>query len=326
MFHSSELPGQPDLTTCLVQLVLCGPAWSWFQVRFHRCSCLQDPADVQTHGFDNLAYECGSQSELHVPAPSSSRATFRLPGLGLEPRAESFSSRISGLAGVESVCCCSRPLVQVDYDASVTTEQDLVLGVQDTGLDVECVVWMEVGGVHQSCLQTMEEQIGSLSGVSGIRGSLQERALMVTYRPLLVTQGELREQIQDLGFRTRVLADADLSSWQEAWSGWGSETVTVHIAGMTCSSCSSSIQDRISQVGGVTSITVSLSQGTGRVTFDPRQTEAELIRAAIEEMGFQASLTGTSAAVRLLDPLPWQPDRNALRPAGIKGAQESCDL
>ncbi|XP_056882868.1 copper-transporting ATPase 2 isoform X2 [Takifugu flavidus] len=248
-------------------------------------------AEVPTHGFDNLAYEYGSQSDLHRPPHTSTRATFRLPGSGPERWTESVRSRISGLAGVLSVCCCSRHLVKVDYDASVITERDLVLEVQNTGLDVESVVWIKVEGMHcQSCVQTIEERMGSLSGVSNIRGSLQERAVMVTYRPLLVTQQEVIDHIQDLGFSTRLLPDADLTCWQDVLSDWTTQTVILYIAGMTCSSCSSSIEGRISQMGGVRAIAVSVSDGTGTVTFDPKLTEVELLRAAIEEMGFEASL------------------------------------
>lgn len=257
--------------------------------------CLQNHAEVPTHGFDNFAYEGGSQSDLHRPPPTSTRATFRLPGFGPDHWTESIRSRISGLAGVSSVCSCFRHLVKVDYDASVITERDLVLEVQDTGLDVESVVWIKVEGMHcQSCVQTIEERILPLEGVSNIRGSLQECAVMVSYRPLLVTQQELNDHIQDLGFSTWSLPDADLSCWQDVLSDWTTQTVILYIAGMTCGSCSSSIEGRLSQMGGVKAIAVSVSDGTGTVTFDPRLTQVELLRAAIEEMGFEASLQGSA--------------------------------
>lgn len=257
--------------------------------------CLQDHAELQTLGLENWAYERGSQSELRPPTQPCSRATFRLLGPGPEPDAEAFGSRISGLAGVLSVSSPSRRLVRVDYDPSVLTERDLVLQVQNRGLDVESVVWLRVEGMHsQPSARSIQEQLGSLAGVSHIRGSLKERAVMVTYRPLLVTQQDLEEHIQDLGFSSRSLADADPSRWQEVSSDWSAQSVTLGIAGMTCSSCSSSIQERISQMGGVKSIAVSLSDGTASVTFDPRLTEAELLRAAIEEMGFEASLQGNT--------------------------------
>lgn len=180
--------------------------------------CLQN----QTHGFDNLAYERGSQSELSPPAPACSSATFRLPGLGPEPGAEAVGSKISGLPGVLSVFCPSRHVVQVDYDASIITERDLVREVQNMGLDV------------------------------------------------------------------------DPRRWRDVSSDWSAQTVALCIAGMTCSSCSSSIQERLSQMGGVEAIAVSLSAGTATVTFDPRLTEAERLRAAIEDMGFEASLQGSA--------------------------------
>lgn len=43
---------------------------------------------------------------------------------------------------------------------------------------------------------------------------------------------------------------------------------------------------------GVQSIAVSLEEGKGTVTFDPGLTEPELLRAAVDDMGFEASLEG----------------------------------
>lgn len=200
---------------------------------------------------------------------------------------------MSALAGVLSVFCPSAHLLRVDYDASVTTERDLVLQVRETGLDMECVVWMRVEGVRcRPSLQRVQEQLAALEGVSSVRGSLQERELMVTYGPLLVTQQDLRQHIRARGFSARPLADAALRCWQEVPSDWSAQSVTLRIAGMSCSSCSSSIQERLSQMGGVKASAVSLSEGTATVTFDPGLTEAELLRAAIADMGFEASLRG----------------------------------
>lgn len=194
-------------------------------------------------------------------------------------------------------------MVRVDYDATLISERDLVLEVQNMGQDVESVVWMRMEDLQrQPCIQTIQEQLGSLAGFSTIRGSLQECVVMVTYRPLLVTQRELQAHLRDLGFSSLSLADADVSRRQEVSSDWSAQTVTLCIAGMTCSSCSTSIQERISQMGGVKSIAVSLSDGTATVTFEPRLTEAELLRAAIEEMGFEASLQGSTPLFHTLKP------------------------
>lgn len=245
-------------------------------------------------GFDNLAYESGSQSELCPPAKTASRATFKLLGLRPELRVQAASSRISSLNGVLAVSWASPGgLAEVDYDASVITTEEIATELQTAGLDVESAVRIGVDGMRcQSCVQSIEGQIAPLSGVSHVRVSLRDGAAWIVHRPLLVTRQELRDRIQEMGFDAALLADdppgPDLSCWQED----ALKTVTIWIAGMTCSSCVQSVEARISQMSGVRSIMVSLKEEKGTVTFDPGLTEPEQLRAAIEDMGFDASLEG----------------------------------
>lgn len=198
-----------------------------------------------------------------------------------------------------AVCWCSEHLVKVDYDASVISSRQVALELQNAGLDVESVVWIRVDGMRcQSCIQTIEEYIGSRSGVSNVQVSLQEAAAVIVYRPLLVTDQDLKDHIEELGFSaTLLLDDLDLSCWQDDSSDRSVQTVTIWIVGMTCGSCVQSIEGKISQMGGVKSICVSLSDRTGTVMFDPRRTEAEQVRAAIEDMGFDASLQGNTNVI-----------------------------
>uniref|UniRef100_A0A3Q0T8L0 HMA domain-containing protein n=1 Tax=Amphilophus citrinellus TaxID=61819 RepID=A0A3Q0T8L0_AMPCI len=139
-------------------------------------------------------------------------------------------------------------------------------------------VQIRVDGMHcQSCVQSIEGQIGALKGVSHIQVSLQDKAAVVVFQPLVITQQELRDKIEDMGFD-----ELNVST----------ETVTVWIGGMTCSSCVQTIEGRISQMTGVQFIVVSLKEEKGTITFDPSLTEPEQLRAAIEDMGFDASLQG----------------------------------
>jgi len=48
----------------------------------------------------------------------------------------------------------------------------------------------------------------------------------------------------------------------------------------------------MSQAAGVRSVAVSLEEGKGTLTFDPSLTRPEQLRAALDDMGFQAYLEG----------------------------------
>ncbi|XP_029941953.1 copper-transporting ATPase 2-like [Salarias fasciatus] len=100
------------------------------------------------------------------------------------------------------------------------------------------------------------------------------------FRPVAVTE----QPVQDPGFAS---PDGRAETGGAEAPG---RTVTVWIGGMTCGSCVRSIEGRISELEGVRSIRVSLQEEKGTVTFDPGLTGPELLRAAIEDMGFDASL------------------------------------
>ncbi|KAM9334150.1 copper-transporting ATPase 2 [Symphorus nematophorus] len=254
--------------------------------------------EIEKHGLDNLAYEYGSQSELYPPPKTaSSRATFKLLGLSPEHQTHAIESRICSLNGVLAASLSSpSSLATVDYDTSAVTTKEIALQLQTMGFTVESAVRIRVDGMHcQSCVQSIEGRIGPLSGVSHIQVSLQDGAALIVYRPLLASQQELRDHIEDMGFGATLLADdppgQDIISFLRGDVLNSSvQTVTIWIAGMTCNSCVQSIEGRISQMTGVQSIAVSLKEEKGTITFDPSLTEPEQLRAAIEDMGFDASL------------------------------------
>ncbi|XP_078099530.1 copper-transporting ATPase 2 [Sander vitreus] len=254
---------------------------------------------IEKQGLDNLAYEYGSQSELYPPPKAASTATLKLLGLAPRHQAHAIESRICRLNGVLAASLSlTSSLAKVDYDASVITTKEIALELQSAGFNVESVVQIRVDGLHcQSCVQSIEGQIGPLPGVSHIQVSFQNATALIVYQPLLVTQQELREKIGDMGFGATLSADDpsgyDISCWQRDLLN---STVNIWIVGMTCNSCVQSIEGRISQMTGVRSIAVSLKEEKGTITFDPSLTEPEQLRAAIEDMGFDASLEEPASA------------------------------
>jgi copper ion binding protein len=63
-------------------------------------------------------------------------------------------------------------------------------------------------------------------------------------------------------------------------------TVTVTVTGMTCGHCASSVREEVGSIPGVTAVDVDLA--SGKVTVDSeRQVEAQVIKNAVEEAGYQ---------------------------------------
>ncbi|XP_033949045.1 copper-transporting ATPase 1 isoform X2 [Pseudochaenichthys georgianus] len=73
-------------------------------------------------------------------------------------------------------------------------------------------------------------------------------------------------------------------------------SVSLGVEGMTCGSCVQSIEQRIGMLPGVIHIKVSLEQKNATVLFDQSHQSPESLSEAIEDMGFESSLSASSAA------------------------------
>ncbi len=67
-----------------------------------------------------------------------------------------------------------------------------------------------------------------------------------------------------------------------------SETVVVAVDGMSCSACEISVKDALAQTPGVRAADVGYKQGNARIEFDPKRTNIDQIRRAIDSTGYKA--------------------------------------
>ncbi|CAB1327651.1 unnamed protein product [Coregonus sp. 'balchen'] len=306
---------------------------------------------LQKTAYENLAYEPGSQTELYPQPRALSRAVFHLSGLTPKSSIQAIESPIASLKGVVSVdFSAASGLAQVDYYASSISTRELSLEIQAMGYGIVDVAGEEVtkigeteatesltrirveGMTCQSCVHSIEGRIGTLPGVLHINVSLSEQEAVVRFQPHTVTSEELKEQIENMGFgATLTNKDTSIDCGQGETPASSSildsltQTSVIGIVGMTCNSCVRSIEGKISEMTGVCSIVVSLNEEKGTVTFDPNLTQPEELRAAIEGMGFDASLIESGSAETLPTP-PLQRPNTPLSPYSPKMAHSSSDL
>ncbi len=72
------------------------------------------------------------------------------------------------------------------------------------------------------------------------------------------------------------------------------KSLEVKIQGMHCAGCASTIQALLKHEAGVRSVNVSFDKGTASVYYDPRETDPERLKKAIERAGYRASGAGIS--------------------------------
>ncbi|XP_045555219.1 copper-transporting ATPase 2 isoform X1 [Salmo salar] len=302
----------------------------------------------QKQTYENLAYEPGSQSELYPQPKALSRAVFQLSGLTPKSSIQAIESHVASLKGVVSVnFSVASDLAQVDYNTSSISTRELSLEIQAMGYGVVDVAGEEVtkigetettesltrirvkGMTCQSCVRSIEGRIGTLPGVLHIKVSLSDEEAVVRFQPHTVTSEEVKEQIENMGFgATLTNKDTSIDCGQRETHVSSSildsltQTSVIGIVGMTCNSCVQSIEGKISEMTGVCSIAVSLKEEQGTVTFDPSLTQPEELRAAIEDMGFDASLIESASAETLPTP-PLQRPRTPLSPHSPRMAHSS---
>uniref|UniRef100_A0A8D2AQN5 Copper-transporting ATPase 2 n=1 Tax=Sciurus vulgaris TaxID=55149 RepID=A0A8D2AQN5_SCIVU len=171
------------------------------------------------------------------------------------------------------------------------------------------VVTLQLGidGMHcHSCVLNIEKNIRQLPGVQDIQVSLENKTAQVQYDPSHITPVSLKRAIEALppgqfkvslpegaggtGTDSETSDQHSPSSSQRNQGQAACSTVVLAITGMTCASCIQSIEGMLSQRKGVKRVSVSLANGTGTFLYDPSVISPEELRAAVEDMGFEASV------------------------------------
>ncbi|KFV71107.1 Copper-transporting ATPase 2, partial [Dryobates pubescens] len=171
------------------------------------------------------------------------------------------------------------------------------------------VVTLQIEGMHcKSCVKNIEGNISALPGIQSIEVSLEQKRAVVRYSPGSVTVPALQHAIEALppgSFKVGLLNGSEANEGASPSPALlcslfrePPQDVTrmaiIRIDGMTCNSCVQSIERAVSQREGVQHVAVSLAGRAGTIHYDPAVTNGEELRAAIEDMGFDASvLTAT---------------------------------
>ncbi|MDQ6954336.1 MAG: cation transporter [Mariprofundaceae bacterium] len=71
------------------------------------------------------------------------------------------------------------------------------------------------------------------------------------------------------------------------------QSVTMHVSGMTCGTCSISVRHRAMQMEGVHSAAVDIDTATATFTYEDSQQSPDAIAQAITKLGYPAMIKGT---------------------------------
>uniref|UniRef100_A0A672SLJ8 P-type Cu(+) transporter n=1 Tax=Sinocyclocheilus grahami TaxID=75366 RepID=A0A672SLJ8_SINGR len=169
--------------------------------------------------------------------------------------------------------------------------------VSEPCTDSSITTVFQLTGMHcKSCVVNIQDNISKLPGVSSVVVSLENRQATIQHNPKQASAVELQKSIEALppgDFKAILPASPEPGFLQPLVS-----VAEIHIEGMTCGSCVQSIEGMISQKKGVRSALVSLANHQGTFEYDPLVTTSEELRAAVEDMGFDAFLPGNCISAK----------------------------
>ncbi|ODQ65094.1 heavy metal translocatin [Nadsonia fulvescens var. elongata DSM 6958] len=150
-----------------------------------------------------------------------------------------------------------------------------------------------------SCVAAISSSMASMPGVGDVAVSLVTEKAAINFDDTIVNANEILERIEDCGFDAKLLDLQPLKSKNAVPTLHSSkatktpriEEVKIKVYGMTCSSCTSSIESNISSIEGVNHVVVALATEEAKITYDANIIGPRQFIENIEDSGFDAILS-----------------------------------
>ncbi|KAG0584573.1 hypothetical protein KC19_3G219000 [Ceratodon purpureus] len=133
-----------------------------------------------------------------------------------------------------------------------------------------------------ACAGSIEKAVKRLPGIEEATVAVLQNRAQVVYRPAFVQEESIREAIDDAGFEAVIIPDDARQP---------SRIITrFRIKGMTCTSCSNSIESALSKLPGVQMAVVALATEECEVRHDPGTITRAQLAITIDDLGYEAEL------------------------------------
>lgn len=191
------------------------------------------------------------------------------------------------------------------YDPSLVREEKMASDGNSSSAD-ESEVCLRVSGlVGEESSESLSSGLIALDGVRAVEVHIRSGHVCVRHQTSVAVD-VIQQRIGDLGFapvtaipvsvcRARsdvAVDDAHLiqSSTPEQPT---QQEVTLSVIGMTCSSCTSSVEAALHEIRGVSHVEVQLQPGQARVLFDAKLTSVSELIEAVQDRGFEVPRSET---------------------------------
>ncbi|KAJ1387372.1 P-type ATPase [Sesbania bispinosa] len=144
-----------------------------------------------------------------------------------------------------------------------------------------------------ACAGSVEKAIKRLPGILEAFVDVLNNRVRVLFYPSFVNEEEIREAIEDAGFEAALLTNA--------MNDKSLQVCRIQINGMTCTSCSSTVESALVAIHGVVKARVALATEEAEVHYNPNFVTYNQILEGVEDTGFEATLISSSEDLSKID-------------------------
>ncbi|KAL5747459.1 hypothetical protein ACOSP7_024461 [Xanthoceras sorbifolium] len=155
-------------------------------------------------------------------------------------------------------------------------------GVSGQETNAVAALFSVVGMTCSACAASVEKAIKRLPGIHDAVVDVLNNKAQVLFYPSFVNEERIRETIEDVGFEATLIQDEN-----------STQVCRVRINGMTCTSCSSTVEKALQAIHGVQRAQVALATEEAQVQYDPNIVTYNQLLKVIEDTGFEAVLIST---------------------------------
>uniref|UniRef100_A0A8C9GWL3 Copper-transporting ATPase 1 n=1 Tax=Piliocolobus tephrosceles TaxID=591936 RepID=A0A8C9GWL3_9PRIM len=185
------------------------------------------------------------------------------------------------------------------YDPKLQTPKTLQEAIDDMGFDAVLhnpdplpvltdTLFLTVTASLALPWDHIQSTLLKTKGVTHIKIYPQQRAVAVTIIPSIVNANQIKELVPDLSLDTGTLEKKSGACEDHSMAQAGEVMLKMKVEGMTCHSCTSTIEGKIGKLQGVQRIKVSLDNQEATIVYQPHLISVEEMKKQIEAMGFPA--------------------------------------
>ncbi|GMY30297.1 probable copper-transporting ATPase HMA5 isoform X2 [Fagus crenata] len=133
-----------------------------------------------------------------------------------------------------------------------------------------------------TCAGPVKKAIKRLPGIHEAVVDVLNNRTQVQYNPTLVNEEKICETIENVGFQATLIKDDTNER--------STQVCKIRINGMTCTSCSSTIESALQAISGVQKAQVALATEKAEVHYNPKFVSYSQLLQVIDSTGFEATL------------------------------------